>query len=314
MFDSIDLIIYNIKWINFKKLRSLGIVIKSKKLREGNTYWFKYKDIDFKFNPKKKYILLITKVKLLLGNRDVKLKDKETYKNIVLEIVKEVIEENISIELSRVDYCIDIPLTDGEELKTYIEILKKYKHKYKYMRLEKSYETSLYLTNRYGQFKLNFYDKYAESNNPLDKNILRLEIQVNTPKLNKEAKNGIPKILDEYWSKTSMEKYYFDVLEGYICGGRYYKIGKIYKVINNADLEKGYKSKLKKFIRDVDKKGIYEIIETKLLCRRTIEKYIKMLVGLGVNPVPIPNESNFDELENLYYKAREIAENQYFKS
>lgn len=312
MFDSIDLIIYNIKWIDFKKLRSLGIVIKSKKLREGNTYWFKYKNIDFKFNPIKKYIIIITKAKLLLKNRDVKLRDKETYKNIVLKIVKEVIEENISIELIRIDYCIDIPLIDDEELKTYIEILKKYKHKYKYMRLEEAYETSLYLTNRYGQFKLNFYDKYAESNNPLDKNILRLEIQVNTPKLNKEAKNGIPKILDEYWSKKSMEKCYFDVLEGYIYGGRYYKIGKIYKVINNSDLEKNYKRKLKKFIRDVDKKGIYEIIETKLLCRTTTEKYIKMLVDLGVNPVPIPNESNFDELDNLYYKAIEIAETRYF--
>lgn len=312
MFDSIDLIIYNIKWIDFKKLRSLGIVIKSKKLREGKTYWFKYKNIDFKFNPIKKYILIITKVKVLLENRDVKLRDKETYRNIVLEIVQEIIEDNINMKLSRVDYCIDIPLTDDEELKIYIKILKKYKHKYRYMRLEKSYATSLYLTNRYGQFKLNFYDKYAESKNPLDKNILRLEIQVNAPKLNKEAKNGIPKTLDEYWSKKSMEKYYFDVLKGYIYEGRYYKIGEIYKVIKKSNLEKDYKIKLKKFVKDVNKEGIYGIIETKLLCRRTIEKYIKMLVDLGINPVPIPNKSNFNELENLYYRAIEIAETRYF--
>lgn len=312
MLDSIDLIIYNIKWIDFKKLRLLGIEIKSKKLREGNTYWFEYKNIRFKFNPTKKYLLLITNVKTLLGKRDVSIKDKEIYKNIVLEIVKEVIEKDVSIELSRIDYCIDIFLKNEEELKTYIEILKKYKHKYKYMRLEKSYDTSLYLTNGYGQFTFNFYDKYAESKNPVDKNILRLEIQVNTPKLKKEAKKGIPKILDEYWSKKAMKEYYFEVLKGYIYEGRYYKKGKIYKVINNSDLEKDYKRKLKKFIRDVDSKGIDEIIKTKLLCRTTIEKYIKMLVNLGVNPVPIPNESGFDELDNLYYKAREIAETRYF--
>ena len=37
-----------------------------------------------------------------------------------------------------------------------------------------------------------------------------------------------------------------------------------------------------------------------------------MLVNLGINPVHIPNESGFDELDNLYYKAREIAETRYF--
>lgn len=315
MIDSIDLIICNIEWLDFKYLRSLGIIIKSK-IERFKIYWFKYKNISFKFCPTRKYLLIETRSKDILGKKDITLTDKTIYKKIMLKIIKEVLNTNEKVEiyLSRIDYAVDIKCNDKEMVDTYIAILNYCKTKFKYMKQKQKFETSMYLKTTSGQFRLNFYDKYDESKKKEYKNTLRLEIQVNSAKLKSERKrNGIPNVLDEYWNVQKMEEIYFKMLKEYVYTGKYYKKKEINKKIELSKFSKSYQEKLKKFVLMVSRYGIQGIIDKKKYSRGTVKKYIEMLTKLKVNPIPIPEYSTYNKLNNLYDIAVNIAKIQYFK-
>lgn len=313
MIDSIDLIIFDIDWLPFAYLRTLGITIKSK-IERFKMYWFEYKGLKFKFCPRQRYLLIITKVGNILEKQDITLSDELIYRNRVLNVIKEILGKGrlIKIYLSRIDYKVDIKLESKEMVKLYISLLQKCKYFYKYTRVRKKYETSMYLSNKSGQFALNFYDKEEESKEPKYKNILRLEIQVKTSKIKKEIKKGVYNLLGVYWSKSAMIKYYFKLLKGFLYLGDYYKIKEINKQIQLSNYSKSYKLKLKKFVSEVDKYGIQGVINKKIYCVKTIKKYIQMLSNLKINPIPIPKESEYNYLNSLYNMAVEIAQNQYF--
>lgn len=315
MIDSIDLIIYDIEWIDFRYLRSLGIIIKGK-VERHKMYWFKYKNITFKFYPTKKYLLIMTNTKDILEKKDTTLTDKIIYKEIVLKIIKEILNTNkrIGIYLSRIDYVIDIKCNDKEMADTYMDILKCCKTKYKYMKQKQKFKTSMYLKTKSGQFRLNFYNKYDESKKKEYENTLRLEIQVNPTKLKSERKrNGIPNILDAYWNVQKMEEIYFEMLKEYAYTGKYYKRKEINKRIEFSKYKKSYKEKLKKFVLMISRYGSQGIIDKKIYSRLTIKKYIEMLLQIEINPIPIPEYSTYDELNNLYDIAVYIAKSKYFK-
>ena len=234
----------------------------------------------------------------------------------MLKIIKEVLNTNEKVEiyLSRIDYAVDIKCNDKEMVDTYIAILNYCKTKFKYMKQKQKFETSMYLKTTSGQFRLNFYDKYDESKKKEYKNTLRLEIQVNSAKLKSERKrNGIPNVLDEYWNVQKMEEIYFKMLKEYVYTGKYYKKKEINKKIELSKFSKSYQEKLKKFVLMVSRYGIQGIIDKKKYSRGTVKKYIEMLTKLKVNPIPIPEYSTYNKLNNLYDIAVNIAKIQYFK-
>ena len=194
------------------------------------------------------------------------------------------------------------------------------------MKLEQIYGTSTYLKNKSGKTNINFYNRYAKTKNQDDKGILRLELQCKKKLIKTEYnKYGIPKDLDYYWSKSSMEEYYFDYLYNYLYEGDYYTLKEAKKIINSSDLLKPkMKQKLIKFIEHIGKYQLARLMNAEF-CKNNklkyntnkINYYIEKLNLIGVNPIPIQNlqgiQTDKEYLPNLLKLARGIAEEKYFK-
>ena len=146
------------------------------------------------------------------------------YLTKVKEVSEELFGKNKTLELNRIDYCVDVELKSEEELECYLDVLDWNKKKYKYMKEKYKYSTSQYLQTKNGQHNLNAYDRGAKTKKKEDKNILRIELQCKKSFIKKQFVNyGIEKDLYNYWSKSSMEKYYFDYLKDYLYVGDNYK-------------------------------------------------------------------------------------------
>ena len=98
------------------------------------------------------------------------------------------------------------------------------------------------------------------------------------------------------------------------------------EIIEKSNHSKNWKAKLIEFIVAVGKYGITEITaknnaeittygkiaEHKTWCEATVNKYIEILEALGINPVTLDNDSNFDSLESLYTLADNTVNKKYF--
>lgn len=96
--------------------------------------------------------------------------------------------------------------------------------------------------------------------------------------------------------------------------------------INKSKHTKSWKEKLKDFATVVNDFGVADTIakENKEIAEKsknskhhkysykTVENYIKMLETLGINPVTIDNNSEFDTLESLYVLIEKVAQEKYF--
>lgn len=349
MIDTLDLIIYGVKRLDFKYLKNLGIIIKPYKdkkiydyqinnltIQEFNEiirdtirdvgYTFNYKNINFKYNVRHKYLLLTTKVSKIIEKDIITLSDKTRYKEKVEECIREVLKVPYQIYIARIDYMVDIKMESDEKVQEYIKLLNKHNNRYFYMKKKKNYDgedykTSIYLTNKTGQLTLNFYNKYREQitkdnykNNY--KGVLRLEVQ-NKPariKAQKYKENGRDSTLNSYYSKESMIDNYFNVIRPYLYLGDYYKLRGAKKIINASEKSKKWKKKLKEFLNAVAKYGTVKgVYENKFCCEDTGKKYVSILEQLGINPVTIDETSKYDYLPNLYKMALEVAEKKYFR-
>lgn len=291
-------------------------------------YVFEYKNISFKYSIRFKYLLLITKVSEIIQKDVVTLSDKLPYKQIVLGIAKEVLPlTKIGMELHRIDFMVDLIFPTDEMVQEYIKLLNKHDSRYLYTKKMKNkhtgkdYNTSIYLTNKTGQLTFNFYNKYQErlakndTNSENFKGVLRLEIQNRPAKLKAQLKkeNGRDKTLDAYYNKESMIDNYFKLLKPYLYLGDYYKMKQAKKLINQSNLSKDKKEKLKKFLSAVEKyRGVKNVYKHKWCCEETGKKYIQWLNNLGINPITIDNNSKYDTLPNLYKLALATAEKNYF--
>lgn len=309
MIDSLNLII-RIKYIDLNHIKKLGIEVK---FFSDVNISFEYKNIEFKYDSLHQYLLIMTNPHKVLGKKDILLSDKEEYKTKLLKIIREILPtQDISIEVNRIDYCVDIFV--GEKIGIYCELLNRHPKKFCYMRQKKTYKTSKYLTNKRGQRHLNFYNRYAKTSETQDIGVLRLEIQNNPPKIKKEYKdNNIPKTIDYYWSKEAMQQYFFEFLKPYLFEGDYYK-GSIYKkMVNESDEKKLVKKRLNEFSLMESRYGIDGLIQKKKFCYDTERKYIQILNNLNINPITIPDNCKYDYLENVLKLARKVAEEKYFK-
>lgn len=359
MIDSINFLIREIKWIDFDHLNKLRIYPKKYYKYQKNgwvikCYSFTYKCLAFKFDTYHRNLVIIANAHRILNKRDILLKDKMEYELKLYELLKPIFEGIVfyepdpTIELNRIDYCIDfiinqlIHYMDGDELKEFIiteNDMKIYRfiqwdnrHKYKYMRRTKFFPKSIYFETKYGMHKIYLYNRYEKTKREKDKGIYRMEVQCKSKHIkNEEKRYNTAKTIDYYWSEEAIEQFFFDFLQGFFYKGDYYKLDKAKKLINNSNNRVKTKHTLIKFIENI---GTYTLegLYSKEFCKNvnkqnpkaklkysygTIRYYIEKLNVIGVNPIPIRDyqggRTDRDSLPNLLKLARGIAEERYFK-
>lgn len=317
MIDSINFIIRNIDNLEFQRFKENNISYKrfenNKKNFNSVGYSFEYKGVEFKYYKSFKNILVIANAHKVLGKKDILLSDLNLYKHRLKEIVERALGiQNTKLELNRIDYCVDLKL--DERMNIYLELLRFHRTKYKYMKTTTDYSTSKYLKTKAGKTNINIYNRYACTCNEEDKGILRIEVQNKKKKIKSEFdKYGIDKDINNYWSETAMQEYYFDFLKDFLYIGNYYNKILAYKIINESDNKIKQKSKLKKFLRDVERGKMDYIFHSKEYGYTKVKNYIEKLETLGINPIPILDIYNYDKLESLYTLAIKTAKEKYFK-
>lgn len=324
MIDSINFIMKNVEELDFKHIcKQTNDKINHYIKRNYNTnyqnscYSLKYKDINFKYNSNLKVVTIVTNVHKVLNKTNITASDLNEYEGRVHQAVREVLNTNdFKLDLSRIDYCIDIPLKE-EEMKIYLFLLKYNKNRFKYMKKHKEYATSVYIKTKRGKRNLNIYKRGAKTGKQEDENILRIELQCK-PKLVKSEleKYGIIRELSNYWSEQAMEEYYFDFLSDYFYEGDYYTRDFADKIIDKSDNTEMSKEKLKKFLEDVENNTLAGLISNRKYSPQVIRNRIKKLNKLKINPIPIPRliveSRKIEHLENLLTRARRIANENYF--
>lgn len=324
MIDSINFIIRDVEELDFKHIckiiqgRIKHYTYKNIKTGyENSCYSFKHKVVDFKYNSNKELLTILANAHKVLNKMDIKESDLNDYEERVHQIVSEVLNTSkFKLELSRIEYCVDILLTE-DEIKVYLFLLKYNKDKFKYMKKKKDFATSVDMKTKKGMKNLITYERGAKTGKDEDKNILRIELQYK-PKFfkSKLEKEGIIRELDNYWSEQAMQEYYFDVLSDYFYEGDYYTRDKAYKIINESDNTRRTKIKLKKFLRDIEFNKLAGLISDKKYSTQLVRNRIEKLNELSINPIPIPKllvgSRHIEHLENLLTRARRIADEIYF--
>ena len=98
------------------------------------------------------------------------------------------------------------------------------------------------------------------------------------------------------------------------------------EIIEKSNYSKDWKTKLIEFMIAVGKYGITEVTANNnneittygkiekhnTWCKETVKNYIAILEALGINPVTLDNDSNFDSLESLYTLAENTVKEKYF--
>lgn len=97
------------------------------------------------------------------------------------------------------------------------------------------------------------------------------------------------------------------------------------EIIEKSNHSKDWKAKLIEFMVASGKYGITEITaknnneitpygkieKHKTWCKATVKSYIEILEALGINPVTLDNDSEFDSLESLYTLAEDTVKEKY---
>lgn len=270
------------------------------------------KGINFYYDFTHWTLTIKTTAEAVIGRTDITINDYAEYADKLTKIVSEVVEREVHIEelqLKRIDYKVDIPLTD-EEMKIFKQIKDKHYTNYKYMSQKVQYDTSTHLNNKSGQYNLNSYDKFKESKNIKYWNIWRIEVQVKKAKLRKNLINyGISRLLSNYWN--SINEHYFEILKNYYFFGDYYRLDVARELIRKSNYSKTIKNNLCKFVTRINKLGMTGAKE-KYYNYVTMKKYCGLLDDIGVNPVTIDLCSDKTYMENMLKKAKRIVEEKYF--
>lgn len=325
MIDSLNLLVRDIEWIDFKYLKKFGIYYKKFKKKQRNgyvctCYSFKYNKIRFIYNKDYKTVLIRTNTHVVLNKKDITVSDRIEYELSIQKVLQVIFNTpNVKYEVNRIDYCDDIKT---DEMITYIEGLniKKFtptendmkiyhyllwygRHTYIYMKQEKVYGTSIYLKTKHGMRNFQFYDRYSKTKKEEDKGIYRVELQLKNKFIKSNfKKEGITKDLDNYWSKSAMIEYYFDFLQDYYNRGDYYKLDEGTNIIKKSkDNTVKMRNKLIKFRENIITYTLDNLLKPKF-CKEVnklnkkkvlnysytkIKNYTERLDEIGVNPISI---------------------------
>ena len=274
------------------------------------------KGINFSYNFKHWTLTVKTTAEAVIGRTDITINDYAEYADKLTKIVSEVVERDVHIEelkISRIDYKVDIPLTD-EEMKIFKQIKDKHYINYKYMSQKVQYDTSVHLKSPkgYGQCVLNSYSKFNECMEIKYFNVWRVEIEVFKSKIRKNLINyGISRELSNYWTINSFNENYFELLKGYYFLGDYYRLDVARNKIRHSDYSKTIKDNLCKFVTRINRYGMTGV-KGKYYNYVTMKKYCELLDNIDVNPVTIDIGSNVTYMENILKKCKRIVEEKYF--
>ena len=321
MIDSINFIIRNINPKDFSE--TMNSLVKRKpfyNLKERNIYLrdgehFNYKNLNFKYYFHLNILIIETHPYKILNKKTITLRDKQEYVTKLESILSELINniEEYKLEIHRIDYYVDLKLYGKKD--KYVLLLNKYnKDIFQYMKKSNEYTSSSYLKTKQGKRNINIYSRYDKTKNIEDIGILRLEVQNMKRMINGEFKKyGISKDLDNYWTTYAMEDYFFKVIEGYCYSGIHYKRKIANKIIAKSDYKNSMKTKLKQFLLDVETLGLHAMSKSKEYNTCKINNRIKYLEEIGINPIPLPKDFEYDKLDNLSTIARDVANEKYFK-
>lgn len=182
MLDSINFRINGVRVLDRKRLMDLKITyhkFKYKFNKFGRPYMdygkvkenetgilstgisFEYDKMHFQYYDKWNYVIIIANAHKVLGKTDITLSDRDIY----IDKVKQAVSTTLNIEYSKVklyrcDYCVDIEMSQDEIIER-IKLLYKHEIKYDHIIRINDYETSIYLTSKGGQKRINIYDKYV---------------------------------------------------------------------------------------------------------------------------------------------------------
>lgn len=278
-------------------------------------YQYKYSDnINFKFKLPCD-LSIHTTAEAVIGKKyePITEKDYDLYMSKLKEIISKVVKINIddlNLMLTRVDYKVDIPMR-SEEIQMFEKLKDKHSKRYKYMTQKQEYETSTHLSNKYGQYNMNSYDKFSESLDTHYFNVWRIEVQVKKARMRKNLLNyGIKRDLKNYWCKSSFYENFFEVLKDYYYLGDYYTLNKARELIRKSSYSKTIQNNLCKFITSISRYGI-DYARNKYNYS-VFNKYISILNEIKVNPVTIYNDSELTYMENILKRAEKIANEKYF--
>lgn len=272
------------------------------------------KNINFKFRWPCN-LSIETTVEAVIGKKyeTITEKDYDLYMSKLKEIISSVVRVNIedlNLMLTRVDYKVDIPMTQ-EEIQLFTKLKDKYSKRYKYMSQKKEYESSIHLNNKYGQYNINSYYKFAKNLDINYINIWRIEVQVKKEKIRKNLLNyGVKRELKNYCCKSSFYENFFGVLNNYYYLGDYYTLNKARESIRKSSYSKTIRNNLCKFITSISRYGI-DYAKNKY-SYSVFNRYVNLLNEINVNPVTIDNDSELTYMENILKKAERIANEKYW--
>lgn len=317
LIDSINFLASGIEFVNFRYLKMLGIKIKKYPTidRLGNTgygYSFIYDTVHFNYNGLYKCALIQTNTHSILKKRDITLSDKNLYKEKLTHILHTVFgNTDFNLKVERIDYYVDIPLEENEK-KMYLLLFRYHMPHFGYTKLKDIYGSSVYRASKRGQYNINMYSRFEKTGLDIDKNILRIELQMKKAKIQNEFKKGIPRTIDNYWNKEAMEKYYFGFYREFLGTGTHYNISKAREIINNFELSDSWKRKLKKLLKVMK----VELNHSKAVkSKQTFKNYVEKLGELDINVLCLWDSfpMHISSLPNLLDLAKAVAEAKYFK-
>ena len=232
---------------------------------------------------------------------------------------------------NRIDYCINIRTP---YVKEYIKLMQKgdipYSQRRAYDKKNRNYSTkegSVYLpakardgrSKKTGSITINFYDKQDQLKKEQQvnkditdeiiaqaKDILRLEVQCNKPKL--EYIKSKYHLQDKKITSLLSAQISFDVLERAILGvvrnGDYHRRSIALATIDSTNYTKQTKDKLKDILKRIARqyKSIWKIreeLEVSGTSRTAFNEYLKKIQAAGVNPVML-SESRQEKIQNIY--------------
>ena len=294
-----------LKDLDLSKVENIQSIYDRKRKNYTIGIRFEYKCIRFQYYGINEALLIRTNTHVILKKKDITLSDYTKYINKVNDILNDLFDiEKYNIRLSRLDYCVDLNLGE-EKIREYLSVLKRSRKTYKYMKMKSKYKSSIYLKTKQGKRNINMYDRGEKTKNNKDKGVFRIELQ------QKEAfikKYGIS--LKQLWSSSSMNNYFFDFLRDYFFEGDYYKISKATEIIDTSDLRPCKKKDLKTFLVAIMKSE--SISKVRKFSKYQIKNRIVYLNKLKINPLSIPENSKYSELDNLLNMAYKVATAKYF--
>lgn len=239
----------------------------------------------------------------MLNKSDIEEKDYSSICNKINKFLLDLIGYEVELTLIRLDYRLDIKITNNMDKQFLIGVMDKCISKCGFKKKYNQYSTCKYFNSRSTQFKI--YDKDAERQfkgikpKTYEKNVLRLEVALQNKHLNYKKRKGYNKKLKTYLNKQFYLNYFNEIFSNILYYGDFMKIYKADKIINKSTINDKEKKQVREFLIDVSKhREIDNVLMMsnnygkKKYTKYKYKKIINILNDLNINPILIPKNLN----------------------